>query len=51
MRTYSDRSLGAYYFYDLDSGELQKLVDVSPWLDEDEMADDEADPVHRRATA
>lgn len=37
-RTYSDRSLGAYYFYDLESGEFRKLVDVSPWIDEAEMA-------------
>jgi dipeptidyl aminopeptidase/acylaminoacyl peptidase len=38
VRTYSDRSLGAYYFYDRDGGDFQKLVDVSPWIDENEMA-------------
>jgi dipeptidyl aminopeptidase/acylaminoacyl peptidase len=38
VRTYSDRSLGAYYFLDRESGEFTKLVDVSPWLDESEMA-------------
>jgi len=38
VRTYSDRSLGAYYFFDRESGEFTKLVDVSPWLDESEMA-------------
>jgi dipeptidyl aminopeptidase/acylaminoacyl peptidase len=39
VRTYSDKSRGAYHYLDRDGGELQKLVDVSPWLDENEMAD------------
>ena len=38
IRTYSDRSLGAYYFYDLQSDELSLIATVSPWLNEDEMA-------------
>ncbi len=38
VRTYSDRSLGAYYFYDLNSKEFKKLVDVSPWINENDMA-------------
>lgn len=38
VRSYSDKSLGAYYFMDLDSGRFEKLIDVSPWLDETEMA-------------
>ncbi|MCU4162577.1 S9 family peptidase [Marinilabiliaceae bacterium A049] len=38
IRTYSDRSLGAYYFYDTASDDLKHLTDVSPWLDEDQMA-------------
>ncbi|MBN3035740.1 MAG: S9 family peptidase [Bacteroidales bacterium] len=38
VRTYSDRSLGAYYLYNLNTDELNKIVDVSPWLDENEMA-------------
>lgn len=38
IRTYSDRSLGAYYFYDSETDELTKVADVSPWLDEDNMA-------------
>ncbi|MCF7803516.1 MAG: S9 family peptidase [Candidatus Marinimicrobia bacterium] len=38
VRTHSDRSRGAYYFHDRDTNELTKLVDVSPWLKEDEMA-------------
>lgn len=39
VRTFSDKSLGAYYFYDRDSKEFQKLIDVSPWLNENHMAD------------
>jgi dipeptidyl aminopeptidase/acylaminoacyl peptidase len=39
VRTYSDRSLGSYYMYDVKTKELNKLVDVSPWLNEDHMAE------------
>lgn len=39
VRTYSDRSLGAYYFYGLKTDKLEKITDVSPWLDEKEMAE------------
>ena len=39
VRTYSDRSLGAYYYLNRDTNEFMKLVDVSPWLNEDEMAE------------
>ncbi|GIV31369.1 MAG: peptidase [Saprospiraceae bacterium] len=38
IRTYSDRSLGAYYFYDKGTDELIKIADVSPWLSEEDMA-------------
>ena len=38
IRTYSDRSLGAYYIYDKNTDELKHIVDVSPWINEDEMA-------------
>ena len=38
IRTYSDRSLGAYYFYDKEKDTLQKIVEVSPWIKEEEMA-------------
>jgi dipeptidyl aminopeptidase/acylaminoacyl peptidase len=38
VRTYSDRSLGAYYFFDKQADTIQKIADVSPWLDENEMA-------------
>jgi len=38
VRTYSDKSLGAYYIYDLEKNEIEKIVEVSPWIDENEMA-------------
>jgi len=38
IRTYSDRSLGAYYIYDTNTKELEKITDVSPWIDENSMA-------------
>ncbi len=39
VRTYSDKTRGSYYFYDLNSKELKKIADVSPWLKEEYMAD------------
>jgi dipeptidyl aminopeptidase/acylaminoacyl peptidase len=34
VRTYSDRSLGAYYLYEAARQRLTKLAEVSPWLKE-----------------
>ena len=34
VRTYSDRSLGAYYLYEQKTDNLKKIVEVSPWLKE-----------------
>ncbi len=39
VRTYSDKSLGAYYFYDIIKDELTKIEDVAPWIDENDMCD------------
>ncbi len=39
VRTFSDKTQGAYYYLDRDAGPLQKLVEVSPWLDASVMAD------------
>ena len=39
LRTFSDRSLGAFYSYDVNSDELKKIADVSPWLDEENLAE------------
>ena len=38
VRTYSDRTRGAYYIFDWKSGKLTKWRDLSPWLDEKDMA-------------
>ncbi|MFU8843656.1 MAG: prolyl oligopeptidase family serine peptidase [Bacteroidales bacterium] len=38
VRTYSDRSLGSYYIYDKTTDVLEKIAEVSPWIDENEMA-------------
>lgn len=39
IRTFSDKSLGAYYFYDVSTKQIKKLAEVSPWINEDFMAD------------
>lgn len=44
IRTYSDRSLGAYYIYDKNTDKLTHITDVSPWIDENEMA--KMEPIH-----
>ncbi len=36
--TYSDRSRGTYYYYDIEQDNLIKLADLSPWLNEKDMA-------------
>ncbi len=38
IRTYSDRSLGAYYIYDSATDSLDKITDVSSWINENDMA-------------
>ena len=35
----SDRYFGGYYLYDVKSGELSKLADFKPWLNEQNMAE------------
>ena len=39
IRTYSDKSRGAYYLFDKASKELTKLADLSPWLNENNLCD------------
>ncbi|UTW64636.1 S9 family peptidase [bacterium SCSIO 12741] len=39
VRTYSDKSRGAFYIYDKNSDKLDKIHDISPWLNEDDMAE------------
>ncbi len=38
LRTYSDRSMGAYYLYDKIQDSLTKIADVSPWIQEGDLA-------------
>jgi dipeptidyl aminopeptidase/acylaminoacyl peptidase len=38
VRSYSDKSMGCYYLYDVPSDQLTKIADISPWLDESKMA-------------
>jgi len=44
VRTFSDKSLGACYLYDHAAGRLEKLAELSPWLNESEMA--KVRPIH-----
>ena len=38
IRTYNDKTMGSYYLYDVKTEKLDKITDISPWLDEKEMA-------------
>lgn len=39
IRTYSDRSLGAFYYYDKNSSTAPELLcEVSPWIEEQDLA-------------
>ena len=38
IRTTSDRTLGTYYLYDKNTDKLEKIHEISPWLDENQMA-------------
>lgn len=35
----SDRNYGSYYYFDQTNGDIKKLADISPWLDENHMAE------------
>jgi len=39
VRTFSDKTRGAYYLFNTKTNELNKLADISPWLDPLKMAD------------
>jgi dipeptidyl aminopeptidase/acylaminoacyl peptidase len=39
VRTISDRSLGASYFYDATKKEITKIAERAPWLNENEMCE------------
>ena len=38
IRTYSDRTLGAYYLFNSTSGNLELLAEIGPWLKEETLA-------------
>lgn len=37
--TYDDKTSGSYYYYDKNTKKLDKISDISPWLNRTEMAD------------
>jgi len=39
VSTFSDRSPGTYYYYDINKDILTKLADLSPWLDPNDMSE------------
>ncbi len=39
IRTFSDKSRGAYYFYDKNTDELTSLAELSPWIDSKQLCD------------
>ncbi len=39
VRTYTDKTSGAYYYFDKNSNELELIDEVTPWLDSENMAD------------
>lgn len=39
IRTFSDKTRGAYYFYDKGTGELKLLAELSPWLNADDLCE------------
>lgn len=39
VRTYSDRSMGAYYLFDVKTNELKLLNELSPWLNPGHLAE------------
>jgi len=38
VRTYSDRSRGAYYYFEYENNILEKIHDISPWLQEEHLS-------------
>ncbi len=39
VRTFSDRSLGSFYVYEVEVNKLTKLADISPWLNENDLCE------------
>jgi dipeptidyl aminopeptidase/acylaminoacyl peptidase len=39
IRTFSDRTLGNYYYYDTKLGKVEQIAEVSPWLKKEHLAE------------
>jgi dipeptidyl aminopeptidase/acylaminoacyl peptidase len=39
ITTYDDKTSGSYYYYDRTTKKLDKIADISPWLNRNDMAD------------
>lgn len=39
VRSYSDKTQGAYYLYDVSTDKMEKITDVAPWLKADDMCE------------
>ncbi|MBN1115837.1 MAG: S9 family peptidase [Bacteroidales bacterium] len=39
VRTYSDKTRGKYYLFNTENEKIEKIAEVSPWIDEQQMAD------------
>ena len=39
VRTFSDKTRGAYYFFEKETGDLSELAELSPWLDPTQLCD------------
>lgn len=44
IQVYSDRNPGTYYLYDIEKDNINKIADVKPWINEEEMAN--VKPIH-----
>ncbi len=38
IKTYNDKSLGSFYYYNVETSELKKIADESPWLNENQLS-------------
>jgi len=39
IRTHTDKSLGSFYLYNSKTPSLEKITDVAPWIDDNQMAE------------
>lgn len=48
IRTYTDKAMGGYYLVDAEKMNLKKIANISPWLNEEQMAKQEVIRYHAR---